>query len=117
MTLSSCKIAGILVKGMYELWGEGSSYDELEEAIRNYPDENKLPYLVAESTFKITVDSFGKIISFQEQNDRIRGLTYIPFKVLFFFFLSFFGTIRWFEEFFMTSCFCYDLSAPGVIYC
>ncbi|CBI20041.3 unnamed protein product, partial [Vitis vinifera] len=70
----------ILVKGIYELWGEGSSYEELEEAIRSYPDERKLPYLAAESTFKITVDSFGKVISFQEQNDRIQGLTYIPFK-------------------------------------
>uniref|UniRef100_A0A2P2KHB1 tRNA (guanine(10)-N(2))-methyltransferase n=3 Tax=Rhizophora mucronata TaxID=61149 RepID=A0A2P2KHB1_RHIMU len=70
----------ILVKGMYEVWGEGSSYEELEEAINSYPDERKLPYLTSESTFKITVDSFGKVISFQEQNDRIKGLGYIPFK-------------------------------------
>ncbi|XP_057974054.1 uncharacterized protein LOC131161991 [Malania oleifera] len=70
----------ILVKGIYELWGEGSSYEELEESIRCYPEEQKLPYLTPESTFKITVDSFGKVISFQEQNDRIQGLSYIPFK-------------------------------------
>ncbi|KAK3012188.1 hypothetical protein RJ639_010883 [Escallonia herrerae] len=70
----------ILVKGLYELWGEGNSYEELEEAIKNYPDEQKLPYLTSESSFKITVDTFGKVISFQEQNDRIRDLSYIPFK-------------------------------------
>lgn len=70
----------ILVKGIYELWGEGSSYEELREAIIAYPDDRKLPYLSSESTFKITVDSFGKIISFQEQNDRIKGFSYIPFK-------------------------------------
>lgn len=70
----------ILVKGIYELWGEGSSYEELREAIIAYPDDRKLPYLSPESTFKITVDSFGKIISFQEQNDRIKGFSYIPFK-------------------------------------
>lgn len=75
------KYAGILVKGLYELWGEGNSYEELEEAIKNCPDEQKLPYLTSESTFKISVDSFGKVISFQEQNDRIQGLSYIPFKV------------------------------------
>lgn len=69
------------MKGIYELWGEGSSFEELEEAIKDYPDERKLPYLAPESTFKITVDSFGKVISFQEQTDRIRSLTYIPFKV------------------------------------
>ncbi|KAF8405852.1 hypothetical protein HHK36_007929 [Tetracentron sinense] len=70
----------ILVKGIYELWGEGSSYEELEDTIKSYPDDRKLPYLTPESTFKITVDSFGKVIGFQEQNERIQGLAYIPFK-------------------------------------
>lgn len=70
----------ILVKGMYEVWGEGSSYEELEEAIRSYPEDQMLPYLSSDTTFKITVDSFGKVFSFQEQNDRIKGLSYIPFK-------------------------------------
>ncbi|VFQ59074.1 unnamed protein product [Cuscuta campestris] len=70
----------ILVKGIYELWGEGNTYEELEDAIKNYPDERKLPYLTPDSTFKISVDSFGKAISFQEQNGRIQSLSYIPFK-------------------------------------
>ncbi|KAL5982629.1 hypothetical protein ACLOJK_016704 [Asimina triloba] len=70
----------ILVKGIYELWGEGSSYEELEEAIKDYPDERKLPYLTSESTFRITVDNFGKVLSLQEQNERIQALSYIPFK-------------------------------------
>ncbi|KAK8316847.1 hypothetical protein V6Z12_A13G070600 [Gossypium hirsutum] len=70
----------ILVKGIYELWGEGGSYEELEEAVKSYPDERKLPYLGSESTFKITVDSFGKVMSLLEQNERIRGLSYISFK-------------------------------------
>ena len=69
------------MKGIYEIWGEGSSYEELEESIRSYPEERKLPYLEPGTTFKITVDSFGKVISFQDQNDRIKGFTYIPFKV------------------------------------
>ncbi|KAE9446940.1 hypothetical protein C3L33_21173, partial [Rhododendron williamsianum] len=72
----------ILVKGVYELWGEGSTYEELEEAIKAYPDERKLPYLTSESTFKITVDSFGKVMSSEEQNDRIRSFSYVPFKCL-----------------------------------
>ncbi|OVA20948.1 putative RNA methylase domain [Macleaya cordata] len=70
----------ILVKGIYELWGEGSSYEELEEAIKNYPDDQKVPYLTSESTFRIIVDSFGKALSFQEQNERIQKFAYIPFK-------------------------------------
>lgn len=73
--------AGILVKGMYELWGEGSSYEELKESVLSYPDERKLPYLDSDSTFKITVDSFGKVISLEDQKELIQGLSYIPFKV------------------------------------
>ncbi|KAL6139270.1 hypothetical protein ACLB2K_064547 [Fragaria x ananassa] len=70
----------VLVKGMYELWGEGGSYEELEESIRNYPDERKLPYLESDSTFKINVDTFGKVLSLQDQTQRIKGFHYIPFK-------------------------------------
>ncbi|KAJ1402284.1 tRNA guanosine-2-O-methyltransferase, TRM11 [Sesbania bispinosa] len=70
----------ILVKGMYELWGEGGSYEELKESVLSYPDERKLPYLDSDSTFKITVDSFGKVISLEEQKELIKGLSYIPFK-------------------------------------
>lgn len=72
---------GILVKGMYELWGEGGSYEELKDSVLSYPDERKLPYLDSDSTFKITVDSFGKVISLEEQKELIQGLSYIPFKV------------------------------------
>ena len=72
---------GLLVKGIFELWGQGATYDELERAIRQYPDEWKLLYLTPESSFKIVVDSFGKVISFEEQNEIIKGFTYIPFEV------------------------------------
>ncbi|KAF3454426.1 hypothetical protein FNV43_RR04873 [Rhamnella rubrinervis] len=70
----------ILVKGMYELWGEGSSYEELEDSIRSYPEDRKLPFLDSGSTFKINVDTFGKVLSLEDQNQRIQGLSYIPFK-------------------------------------
>lgn len=72
---------GILVKGMYELWGEGGSYEELKDSVLSYPDEGKLPYLESNSTFRITVDTFGRVISLQEQKELIQGLSYIPFKV------------------------------------
>lgn len=70
-----------MVKGIYELWGYGTTYEELEKSVREYPDERKLPFLVPESSFKIVIDSFGKVISSQEQNEIIQSLTYIPFKV------------------------------------
>ncbi|TVU29699.1 hypothetical protein EJB05_21278 [Eragrostis curvula] len=69
----------LLVKGLYELWGQGTTYEELEKSVREYPDERKLPYLTPESTFKIFVETFGKAISSQEQNEIMNSLTYIPF--------------------------------------
>ena len=68
------------MKGIYEVWGQGDNHDELEMAIRKFPEEHMSPYLTEDSTFRIIVDSFGKVISFQEQNERIEGLSYIPFK-------------------------------------
>lgn len=70
----------ILVKGMYELWGEGRNYQELEESVNAYDNERKLPYLAPESTFRVNIDSFGKILSTQEQKERIDMLAFIPFK-------------------------------------
>lgn len=69
------------MKGIYEVWGQGDNHEELEVAIRKFPEERMSPYLTEDSTFRIIVDSFGKVISFQEQNERIEGLSYIPFKV------------------------------------
>ncbi|OEL20647.1 tRNA (guanine(10)-N2)-methyltransferase-like protein [Dichanthelium oligosanthes] len=70
----------LLVKGIYELWGHGTTYEELEKSVKEYPDERKLPFLTPDSTFKIVVDSFGKVISSQKQNEIMKSLTYIPFK-------------------------------------
>ncbi|XP_010694965.2 uncharacterized protein LOC104907696 [Beta vulgaris subsp. vulgaris] len=70
----------ILVKGMYEIWGEGSSYEQLEEAVNAYPDERKSPYLTSGSTFKVNIDSFGKTFSTQEQKKLLDRLAFIPFK-------------------------------------
>lgn len=83
----------MLVKGIYELWGEGSTCDELEEAINEFPDDRKLPFLSSESTFKIVVDSFGRVLSLVEQNERIHSLAYIPFKVHFFIFIFCFTSL------------------------
>lgn len=70
----------ILVKCMLELWGQGYSHEELKTAVQNIPEEQKSPYLAAESAFRIVVDTFGKVLSFDEQKERIESLSYIPFK-------------------------------------
>ncbi|KAI3921799.1 hypothetical protein MKX01_005488 [Papaver californicum] len=79
-TASNVAKRSILVKGIYELWGEGGSYEEVEEAIKSYPDDLKAPYMTSDSTFRIIVDSFGNSLTFQEQNERIQRFAYLPFK-------------------------------------
>ncbi|XP_076960412.1 uncharacterized protein LOC143636794 [Bidens hawaiensis] len=69
----------ILVKGLYEIWGEGSSYEELKEAINSYPDDGKF-YLTPDTTFRIVMDTFGKKIAFNDQTARIQAMDYIPFQ-------------------------------------
>lgn len=69
------------MKGIYEVWGEGRSFETLEEAVRSYPDELKTPYLSPGTTFRISVESFGKAISFHEQSERIQKLAFVPFQV------------------------------------
>ena len=73
------------MKGIYEIWGEGRSFEELEEAVSSYPDERKTLYLSSGTTFRITVECFGKALSFPEQNERIQKLAFVPFQVAHFF--------------------------------
>ena len=75
------RIAGLLLKGMYEVWGEGCTEEELKEAVSNYPEERKELYLAENSTFKIVIDCFGKVLTFNEQTARIQSVSYVPFKV------------------------------------
>ena len=74
-------LAGLLLKGMYEVWGEGCNDDELKASIESYPEELKMPYLAEDTTFKIVVDRFGKVLTFAEQTDRIQSVSYLPFLV------------------------------------
>ncbi|BBN04731.1 tRNA (guanine10-N2)-methyltransferase [Marchantia polymorpha subsp. ruderalis] len=69
----------VLLKGFFEVWGEGRTYDELKASIESLSDEKKAPFLTEDSTFKIVVDAFGKVLSLDEQNERIHALSYIPF--------------------------------------
>jgi len=45
----------IHMQGLHELWGEGSSWDELVAAIQAYPDHLKAPWFSTDLTFKVRV--------------------------------------------------------------
>ncbi|RHY26858.1 hypothetical protein DYB32_007281 [Aphanomyces invadans] len=60
---------GILVKGVYEMWGHGQTYDELVTSVKAYAE--KEIFVSDESlSWKIQVDAFGLKLSMEEQTAR-----------------------------------------------
>lgn len=72
----------ILIRGMFELWGEGSSWEELQAAIEACPAELKDPWIGPEHKFKIVVDTYGCKFTMEQQLENIERLAFIPFKGL-----------------------------------
>jgi len=77
-----CKRA-VLVRGIYELWGQGGTFDELVEGVRGAPVEISAPWCTPEKSWCVDISSFGKSIS-QSQKEEMRK----RFK-----FLNFTGTV------------------------
>ncbi|GMF42393.1 unnamed protein product [Phytophthora fragariaefolia] len=65
---------GILVKGVYEVWGHtanGEGYEELVAAVDNFQGPQKLQILQdAKRSWRINAAVFGKKLSMDEQRDR-----------------------------------------------
>uniref|UniRef100_A0A7S3VQJ9 tRNA (guanine(10)-N(2))-methyltransferase n=1 Tax=Dunaliella tertiolecta TaxID=3047 RepID=A0A7S3VQJ9_DUNTE len=70
----------MLTKGLYELWGEGSTWEELEASIQAYPEHLKLPWCRKDLSFKVHVDSYGRRIDIKEQVEYVERLGFIPFQ-------------------------------------
>ncbi len=63
-----------------EVWGEGSTFDELAAAVTAYPDHLKAPYLGPDTSFRIMLDAWGFAWTDQQQNELLRKLEFIPFQ-------------------------------------
>lgn len=70
----------LLTKSIIEVWGEGSSREELQASIEACPLASKEHWLREGVTFKVVVESFGKSIAMQEQLSFMHWLEFIPFK-------------------------------------
>ena len=82
VAMQVCKRA-VLVRGIYELWGQGGTFDELVEGVRMAPAELSAPWCTPERSWCVDISSFGKSIS-QSQKEEMRK----RFK-----FLNFTGTV------------------------
>ncbi|KAI4140820.1 MAG: hypothetical protein LQ341_003690 [Variospora aurantia] len=68
----------ILTQGIYELWGTGSTYDELHADTRRRTSNLWQNYKSA--SFKFEVQAFMATRSLSEQNDLITSFSYLGFK-------------------------------------
>uniref|UniRef100_A0A673GS36 tRNA (guanine(10)-N(2))-methyltransferase TRMT11 n=1 Tax=Sinocyclocheilus rhinocerous TaxID=307959 RepID=A0A673GS36_9TELE len=67
-------------KSSFELWGHGTTTDELRTSLLKYPAENMAPYLQQNSTYKINVYTFNKTLVFNNRIQKIDALDFLPFK-------------------------------------
>ncbi|KAG2435965.1 hypothetical protein HYH02_011679 [Chlamydomonas schloesseri] len=65
---------------LIEVWGEGSTWEELEAALRAYPEAAMAPWTGPDQSFKVVVDTFGSKLSMDQQLDMIEKLEFLPFK-------------------------------------
>jgi tRNA (guanine10-N2)-methyltransferase len=69
----SCASAACLFnpQGIFELWGEGSSFEEMAAAVAALPAAAKDPYCGPDTSFKIVLDAWGHTWSEAQQQDLI----------------------------------------------
>ncbi|KAF2833275.1 tRNA guanosine-2'-O-methyltransferas-like protein TRM11 [Ophiobolus disseminans] len=68
----------ILAQGIYELWGEGATYDELHESVHSNSRSKWSQY--EQSTFRFAVEGYQGGKSAAEQRDIIDSFSYLGFK-------------------------------------
>lgn len=64
-----------------ELWGEASSWEELETAIQRYSHSRKSQWTPAHLSWRIRVEAWGQAISLEEQVKLVNRLQYVDPQV------------------------------------
>ncbi|KAH7624316.1 hypothetical protein Ndes2526B_g00501 [Nannochloris sp. 'desiccata'] len=63
----------MLVRCALELWGEGSSWEELQSVVADYNPVDKAKYAAADQSFKFVVESWGQMATQEEKLDIIES--------------------------------------------
>lgn len=64
-----------------EVWGEGATWEELTEAVKSFPAHLKQPWGTSQTSFKLVVDGWGKVIKHQQQLEIIEKFDFLGFTV------------------------------------
>ena len=65
---------------MMEVWGEGSTWEELQASIEACPAAMRDPWLRPGIKFRIVVETYGCRLGTEHQRESIQRLAFIPFK-------------------------------------
>jgi tRNA (guanine10-N2)-methyltransferase len=63
----------MLVRCALDLWGEGSSWEELHSAVSDYNPVDKAKYAAEDQSFKFVVESWGQLATQEEKIDIINS--------------------------------------------
>jgi tRNA (guanine10-N2)-methyltransferase len=49
----------LLLQGIFDVWGEGNSFEEMMQSVASHPAHCKAPYLQRDASFKIIMSTVG----------------------------------------------------------
>jgi tRNA (guanine10-N2)-methyltransferase len=86
VTLPSAKAAAdiasrsVLIKGFFEKWAEGETYEALLASLEKYPKEAIAVHGAEDKSFKFVVDGFGRKYSNSERIEIMKRFSHLPLK-------------------------------------
>lgn len=69
-----------IAQSFIQVWGEGSTFEELQSSIEECPEHVKAPFYSKEISFRVVVDAWGCKMRQEEKVQSIEKLQYLPLK-------------------------------------
>ncbi|XP_058950203.2 tRNA (guanine(10)-N2)-methyltransferase homolog [Pocillopora verrucosa] len=70
----------VSIKSVYELWGQGENLTALKENLLQYPPDKMRAFTSSDKSFKISIESFNKKLSINQQRELIDQFQFLPFQ-------------------------------------
>eukprot|EP00798_Chlamydomonas_sp_ICE-L_P004995 gene4995-34779_t len=70
----------MLTRGLFEVWGEGGTWEELQSSVEAYPESKKAPWLTEDKSFKVEVSPFGSRLNHNEILRAVEKMRFIEAK-------------------------------------
>ncbi|KAJ7370621.1 tRNA methyltransferase 11 [Desmophyllum pertusum] len=70
----------VSIKSVYELWGQGNNLTDVKHSVLQYPAEKMKAFTTSSSSFKISIESFNKKLTVDQQRELIDQFQFLPFQ-------------------------------------